>query len=111
MKEMNRGQKEKEEVKARKGDEHSEVHEVSHSSEPERMLKECTEAATEELSKKQAELDEVEEKSGMIETQRNKKKSESEEEVVKVKKKKNKKDEDFRKHTEKRRWKEEEEDN
>ena len=49
--EVNRGQKGKEEVKATKDDEHSKVHEVSHPSEPERMLKECTEAASEELFK------------------------------------------------------------
>ena len=39
MKEMHRGQKEKEEVKARKDDEHSGAHEVAHPNEPERMLK------------------------------------------------------------------------
>ena len=91
----------KKEVKARKGDEHRKVHEASHPSEPERMLKECIEAATEELSKKENELDEVKQKNGMIETQRNKKKSEARKEVEKIKKKKNNKDEDLRTHTEK----------
>ena len=52
MKEMSRGQKETEEVKARKGDDHSKVPEVSHPSEPWKMLKGCTEAATQELSRK-----------------------------------------------------------
>ena len=102
VKEMNREQKEKKEVKARRGDEHSKVHEVSHPSEPERMLKDCTEIATEELSRKKLELDDVKEKNGMIETQRNKKKSEAAEEVEKIKKKKNKKDDDFDESTLKR---------
>ena len=43
-------------MKARKGDDHSKVQEVSHPSEPEKMLKDCTEAATEELSRKKIEL-------------------------------------------------------
>ena len=59
MKEIIEGRRKKEEAKAREGDEHSKVHEASHPSEPERMLKECIEAATEELSKKKNELDEV----------------------------------------------------
>ena len=92
------------EEKASNGvDEHNKVR-----SERERMLKECTEAATEELSKKKIiELDEAKGKSGMIETQRNKKKSEGQVEVEKIKQKKNKNDEDLKKrrilkHTEKR---------
>ena len=79
------------EVKARKGDEHRKVHEVSHPSESERMLKDCTQAATEELSRKKNELDDVEEKNGMIQTERNQKKSEAQEEVEKIKKKKTRK--------------------
>ena len=45
-------------MKARIVDEHSKAHEVSHPSEPERMLKDCTEAATEELSRNTIELKE-----------------------------------------------------
>ena len=45
-------------MKARIVDEHSKVHEVSHPSEPERMLKDCTEAATDELSRNTIELKE-----------------------------------------------------
>ena len=82
VKEMSRGQKEEEEVKARKGDGHSVVQEVSHPSEPEKMLKDYTEAATEELSRKQIELSEEREKNEVIETQRNKKKSEEAQEDV-----------------------------
>ena len=70
-------------------------------SEPEKMLKDCTEAATEELSRKEIELGEVKKKNEMIETQRNKKKSEeAQKEVEKIKKMKNEKDDDLRKHTE-----------
>ena len=50
-----------------------------------------TEAATEELSNKKIELDEVKQKNGMIESQRNKKKSEARKEVENFKKKKKKK--------------------
>ena len=81
MEEMNRGQKEKEELKARKGDEHSKVHEISHPSEPERIQKDCTKAATEEHSRRKMELDEVKKKNEMI----------AKEEVEKIKKKKIKK--------------------
>ena len=102
MREMHRGQTEKDEVKERKGEAHHMVHEVSHSSEREKMLQDYTEAGTEELTRKKNDLSEVREKNTMIETQRNKKKSEeTQEDVEKIKKKKNKKDEDSRKHTEK----------
>ena len=98
MKEMNRGWKEKDEVKARKG----EAQEVSHPSEPEKMLNDHTEEATEELFRKKNDLSEVREKNTMIETQRNRKKSdETQEDVEKIRKKQNKKDDDLRKHTEK----------
>ena len=89
-------------VKVRKGDGHIMVQEVSYPSEPEKMLKDYTEAATEELSRKKMELSEVREKNEMIETQRNRMKSEeAQEDVEKIKKKKNKKNDDLRKHTEK----------
>ena len=71
---MSRGQKEIEEVKARKGDDHSKVPEVSYPSEPWKMLKDCTEAATQEHSRKKH--CKVKEKNEMIESQRNKTKSE-----------------------------------
>ena len=66
-------------MKARIVDEHSKAHEVSHPSEPERMLKDCTEAATEELSRNTIELKEK------------KKKSEAQEEGERIKKKKTRK--------------------
>ena len=50
MKEMNRGQKEKDEAEAKKGEPRKMVREVSHRSESERMLQDYSEAATEELS-------------------------------------------------------------
>ena len=56
MNETNGGQKEKEEVKTRKRDGRSMVQEASHHNEPEKMLKDCTEAAKEELSRKKLEL-------------------------------------------------------
>ena len=51
-KETNRGQKEKDEVTARKGETNM-VHEVSHPSEPEKMLQDYTEAATERTLQKE----------------------------------------------------------
>ena len=64
------------------------VEEVSHPSEPEKMLKDDTEAATQEFFRKKMELSKVREKNEMIETQRNKKKSEeAQEDVEKIKKK------------------------
>ena len=87
MKEMNRGQRD--EVKAREGEAQNIVHEVSHSSEPEKMLQDYTEAATEELSRKKNDLSELREKNTMIETQRKQQKSgETQEDVEKIKKKK-----------------------
>ena len=76
MKEMRRGEKEKDEVKARKDEAQNMVLEVSHPSEPERMLQDYSEAATEELSRKKNELSAGREKNTTIETRRNKKKSE-----------------------------------
>ena len=51
MQEMNRWQKDNDEIKARKGEAHNVVHEVSHPSEPENMLQDYAEAE-EELSRK-----------------------------------------------------------
>ena len=59
MKEMNRGQKENQEFNARTVDGPNEVQKFSHPSVPEKMLKDCTEAATEELPRKKIELGEV----------------------------------------------------
>ena len=64
-------------------------HEVSHPSETERMLQDCSEAATEDLSRKKSELSEVREKNMMIEPERNKRKSEeTQKDIGKIKKKK-----------------------
>ena len=73
MKEMSRGQKGKEETEASKGECHRMVQEVSHLNEPEKMLKDYAEAATEELSRKKIEFSEVREKNDMLEAQKKQK--------------------------------------
>ena len=64
------------EAKASRGDCDRMVQEASRPNETEKMLKDCAEAATEELSrkrKKKIEFSEVREKNELLETQRNKK--------------------------------------
>ena len=100
MKEMHRGQREKTRSKQEgRGEAHNMVVEVSHLREPERMLQEYSEAATEELSRKGNESCDERKGNMKIETKGNKKKSEEiQEDVGNIKKKKN---DDLREHTEK----------